>query len=32
VILIKELEVELITKEQQQNRKKVKELLSCYHV
>ena len=31
-IFIKELEVELITKEQQWNKKRVKELLSCYHV
>jgi hypothetical protein len=32
VIFIKELEVELMTEEQQQNRQTVKELLSCYHV
>ena len=32
VIFIKELEVELITKEQQEKRQTVKELLSCYHV
>jgi hypothetical protein len=27
-----ELEVELMTEDQQQNRQTVKELLSCYHV
>jgi hypothetical protein len=32
VIFIKELEVELVTEEQQQNKQTVKELLSCYHV
>jgi hypothetical protein len=32
VIFIKELEVELITKEQQRNKQKVKDLFSCYHV
>jgi hypothetical protein len=32
MIFIKEPEVELMTKEQQQNRQTVKELLSCYHV
>jgi hypothetical protein len=32
VIFIKELEIEFITEEQQQNKKTVKELLSCYHV
>jgi hypothetical protein len=32
VIFIKDPEVELITKEQQQNIQTVKELLSCYHV
>jgi hypothetical protein len=31
-IFIKEPEVELMKKEQQQNRQKVKKLLSCYHV
>jgi hypothetical protein len=31
-IFIQETEVEIITKYQQQNRKIVKELLSCYHV
>jgi hypothetical protein len=29
---MKELEVELMTKEQQHNRWIIKELLSCYHV
>jgi hypothetical protein len=32
VIFNKELEIETITEEQQQNKKTVKELLSCYHV
>jgi hypothetical protein len=32
VIFIQEPKVELITEEQQQNRKIMKELLSCYHV
>jgi hypothetical protein len=32
VIFINELEVEIITEYQRKNRKKVKELLSCYHV
>jgi hypothetical protein len=32
VIFIKEHELEIITEEQQQNIKIVKELLSCYHV
>jgi hypothetical protein len=32
VIFIKEPEVELMTKEQQQNRQTIKEILSCYHV
>jgi hypothetical protein len=32
VIFIKEPEVELITEEQQQNKQKIKELLSCYHI
>jgi hypothetical protein len=32
VILINEPEVKLITEEQQRNTKRVKELLSCYHV
>ena len=31
-IFIQELEVELITNYQQQNRQTMKELLSCYHV
>ena len=32
VIFIKKLKVELMTKEQQQNRQTIKELLSCYHM
>jgi hypothetical protein len=32
VIFIKQLEVQFITEEQQQNRQTVKELLLCYHV
>jgi hypothetical protein len=32
IIFIEEPEIELITEEQQQNKKTVKELLSCYHV
>jgi hypothetical protein len=32
VIFIKEIEVEIITKEQQQNKQTIKELFSCYHV
>jgi hypothetical protein len=32
VILIDEPEVELMTKYQQHNRQKVKELMPCYHV
>jgi hypothetical protein len=32
VIFIKELEFELMTEEQQQNKHTVKELFSCYHV
>jgi hypothetical protein len=32
VIFIKELEVERMKEEQQQNRQTIKELLSCYHV
>jgi hypothetical protein len=32
VIFIKEPDIELITKEQQQNKQTIKELLSCYHV
>jgi hypothetical protein len=32
VIFIQELEVELITEYQQQNRQTMKELMSCYHV
>jgi hypothetical protein len=32
LIFIIEPEIELITEEQQRNRRKVKELLSCYHV
>jgi hypothetical protein len=32
VIFIKELEVDIITKEQQRNKQTMKELLSCYHV
>jgi hypothetical protein len=32
VVFLKEPEFELITKEQQQNRQTVKEILSCYHV
>jgi hypothetical protein len=32
VIFIKEPEVELMTKDQQQNRQTVKELFPCYHV
>jgi hypothetical protein len=32
VIFIKELKVELMTKEQQQNKETIRELLSCYHV
>jgi hypothetical protein len=32
VIIIDEPEVELMTEYQQQNRKTVKELLSCYHM
>jgi len=32
IIFIEELKIELITKEQQQNKQTVKELMSCYHV
>jgi hypothetical protein len=32
IIFIEELEIELVTEEQQRNKKKIKELLSCYHI
>jgi hypothetical protein len=32
MIFIDEPKVEIMTKDQQQNRQTVKELLSCYHV
>jgi hypothetical protein len=32
IIFIEEMEIELITEEQQWNKHTVKELLSCYHV